>query len=60
VGRLAVEKLQRLRRELEETENLLKSPRVNGGTRYVLERLRTDLEQQIASLERGGQSEAAS
>ena len=45
---------------MEETENLLKSPRVNGGTRYVLERLRTDLEQQIASLERGGQSEAAS
>ena len=44
-------KLDRLKRELEETESLLTSPRVAGTTRYVLERLREDLQSQIAKLE---------
>lgn len=48
-----VEKLARLKRELQETEFLLRSPRVNDSTRYVLERLRTDLLGQIAALEDG-------
>ena len=46
-----MEKLKRLKRELEETESLLRSPRVNDSTRYVLERLRGDLLAQIAGLE---------
>jgi len=46
-----VEKLARLKRELAETESLLRSSRVNESTRYVLEQLRADLLGQIAALE---------
>jgi hypothetical protein len=43
--------LDRLRQELQQTRALLSSPRVSETTRYVLERLQRDLEEQIASLE---------
>ena len=46
-------KLDRLRQELNETESLLRSPRVGDTTRYVLERLRDDLKGQIVAIERG-------
>jgi hypothetical protein len=44
-------KLDRLKQELHETKSLLSSSRVSDNTRYVLERLRDDLELQIARLE---------
>jgi hypothetical protein len=47
-----LQKLERLKQELLETDSLLKSPRVGGGTRYVLQQLRKDLARQIESLER--------
>ncbi len=46
------DKLFRLRQELGETISLLKSPRVKGMTRYVLERLRDDLQRQVAHLQK--------
>ena len=48
-GLREVRKLDRLRQELNETESLLQSPRLSSTTRYVLERLRDDLKQQILS-----------
>ncbi len=47
----AVNTLDRLKQELQETLSLLASPRVNTTTRYVLERLRDDLENRISQLE---------
>lgn len=46
-----MDKLTRLRQELEETESLLDSPRVKALTRYVLERLKEDLARQVTKLE---------
>jgi hypothetical protein len=43
--------LDRLKQELLQTRALLSSPRVSETTRYVLERLQRDLEEQIATLE---------
>ena len=54
---LTLTKLDRLKQELQETKSLLSSPRVTDATRYVLERLREDLEMQIAELEDRGQPE---
>jgi hypothetical protein len=48
----AVEKLLRLKRELEETKALLLLPRVQGNVRKVLENLQADLEKQIGLFER--------
>ena len=41
-----MEKLLRLKRELEETKALLLLPRVQGNVRKVLENLQADLEKQ--------------
>jgi hypothetical protein len=46
-----VDKLDRLKRELLETESLLNSPRVKDMTRTVLERLSDDLRKQIATFQ---------
>lgn len=54
-----MQKLERLKKELLETESLLRSPRVNESTRYVLERLRADLLSQIAALESEDEAEPA-
>ena len=43
-----LEKLKRLKQELKETESLLASPNVGYLARWVLEKLRDDLEKQIA------------
>jgi hypothetical protein len=48
----AVEKLQRLQMELEQTNALLLLPRVEGNVREVLQKLKLDLEKQLASLDR--------
>jgi hypothetical protein len=46
-----LEKLQRLKQELKETKSLLASLNVNYLVRWVLEKLRDDLEKQIAQEE---------
>lgn len=51
LGVAPLDKLQRLKQELEETKSLLTSTNVKYLMRWVLENLRDDLQRQIANME---------
>lgn len=59
-GSEQLNKLEQLKQELHETKILLESARLSESTRYVLERLREDLERRIAAMEwpKAGQLES--